>query len=131
MILKFKDLDTETTKALKSLGNKVKIFSSKELYNLIKSIKAIEEKVIIFNQLRDNLILEYCEKGEDNKPIMLENNTYEVKDKATFNKKIIEILETIEDIEVELPILKVDELKEYELTTEELIILDNLGIIEE
>ena len=131
MILKFKDLDTETTKVLKSLGNKVKIFSSKELYNLIKSIKAIEEKVIIFNQLRDNLILEYCTKNEDNQPIMLENNTYEVKDKATFNKKVIEILETIEDIEVELPILKADKLNEYELTTEELLILEGMGLIKE
>jgi hypothetical protein len=125
--INLKNLEVNTSKYLKELGNKVKLLTGQEIHNLVKAIRKIETIESDFQESRNKLIVAYAKKGLKIEPGM----PIEIDNKEEFNKKINELIEAQENIKVYLPEIYQDNLNELGLHIEALLCFDKLDMIKE
>lgn len=102
MIIKFKNIDTNTIKFLRLFN--------KELYehtenmrislSIIKMINEMQDEIIHLFRLKDNIIEKYGERNEINKLILDENNQVKIQDKYVEIAK--EEMKEIEEKEIKI-----------------------------
>ena len=85
-------------------------------YKLMKFVKQIETKAVVFNEARVKMLETYGEKGEDNKYVIPKEKTVEANQEW---QKILNIEEEYEVEKVKLP-------EDVKIKTSELIILEKI-----
>jgi hypothetical protein len=130
--LNLKSMELNTSTALTELGNKIKVLSGMQIWQLLKSVKKIGKVEKEFNEAREKLVLEYCTKDENGEPINKDGKVNILTQNIpVFNEKIQELLDCQEDFEVDLPVLNPYVLSDLDLSFSLLQVLDNLEMIVE
>jgi hypothetical protein len=109
-----------------------KLFSAqlpvKIAYRLSKVQKLVSAEAAKYQELRLGLITKYAEQNEDGTSVVDEGGNVKLKEGAM--DELIAEMNELHDIDVELPgTVSIDELEKIDLTTYDLSILEELGVL--
>lgn len=111
----------EIIPVLKDLSSQT--FNGKAAFNVARIIRETTNEIQSFDQARQKLISEYCEKQENGMPILDENNNYRIAKKniEIFNNSIQDILQS--KINLNINYLNLNDIINIQCTPQQMLAL--------